>query len=68
MMKVFVIDRTDDYTYCDDYKAVVVAEDALHAEKYARLNIGQFRKAKLKVTEISLDTEQILSIENTGAQ
>lgn len=67
MMKVFVIDRTDDYTYCDDYKAVVVAEDALHAEKYARLNIVQFRKAKLKVTEISLDTEQILSIENTGA-
>lgn len=67
MMKVFVIDRTDDYTYCDDYKAVVVAEDALHAEKYARLNIDGFKKSKLKVTEISLDTERILSVENVGA-
>ena len=60
MMKVFVIDRTDDYTYCDDYKAVVVAEDA-------RLNIDGFKKSKLKVTEISLDTERILSVENVGA-
>lgn len=67
MMKVFVIDRTDDYTYCDDYKAVVVAEDALHAEKYARMNIDGFKKSKLKVTEISLDTERILSVENVGA-
>ena len=66
-MKVFVIDRTDKYSYCDNYKAVVVAEDVLHAERYARMNIYGFKKAKLKVTEISLDTEQILSIENTGA-
>ena len=67
MMKVFVIDRTDKYSYCDNYKAVVVAEDALHAEKYARMNIDGFKKPKLKVTEISLDTERILSVENVGA-
>lgn len=65
--KVFVIDRLDRYSYCDNYKSVVVAEDALHAEKYARMNIDGFKKAKLKVTEINLDSEQILSIENTGA-
>ena len=67
MMKVFVIDRTDKYSYCDNYKAVVVDEDALHAEKYARMNIDGFKKSKLKVTEISLDTERILSVENVGA-
>ena len=65
--KVFVIDRLDRYSYCDNYKAVVVAEDALHVEKYARMNIDGFKKAKLKVTEINLDSEQILSIENVGA-
>ena len=66
-MKVFVVDRMDRYSYCDNYKAVVVSEDALHAEKHARMNVYGSKKAKLKVTEISLDTEQILSIENTGA-
>ena len=65
-MKVFVIDRMDRYSYCDNYKAVIVAEDALHAEKYARMNINGFKKAKLKATEISLDSVQILSIENVG--
>ena len=67
-MKVFVINRTDRYSYCDDYKAVVVAEDELHAERYARWNIDDFKKAKLKVTEIDLEAgEQILSVENVGA-
>ena len=66
-MKVFVIDRMDKYSYCDNYKAVVIAEDALHAERCARMNIDGFKKAKLKVTEISLDSEQILSVENAGA-
>lgn len=66
-MKVFVIDRTDKYSYCDNYKAVVIAEDRLYAEKYARMNVYGFKKAKLKVTEINLDSEQILSVENVGA-
>lgn len=51
-MKVFVIDRTDRYSYCDNYKAVVLAEDELHAERLARWKIEGFKKAKLKVTEI----------------
>lgn len=66
-MKVFVIDRIDRYSYCDNYKAVVVAEDELHAERFARLHVYGFKKAKLKVTEINLDSEQILSVENVGS-
>ena len=27
--KVFVIDRLDRYSYCDNYKSVVVAKDAV---------------------------------------
>ena len=64
-MKVFVIDRKDRYSYCDNYKTVVVAEDELHAERLARIKVDGFKKAKLKVTEIDLEAgEQILSIEN----
>lgn len=67
-MKVFVIDRTDHYSYCDNHKAVVVSEDELHAERYARWKIDGFKKAKLKVTEVDLEAgEQILSVENVGA-
>lgn len=67
-MKVFVIDRTDRYSWCDNYKAVVVAEDELHSERYARWKIDGFKKAKLKVTEVDLNAgEQILSVENVGA-
>lgn len=67
-MKVFVIDRKDRYSYCDNYKTVVVAEDELHAERLARIKVGGFKKAKLTVTEIDLEAgEQILSIENVGA-
>ena len=66
-MKVFVIDRMDRYSYCDNYKAVVVAKDELHAERNARVNIYGFDKAKLMVTEVDLECEQILSVENMGA-
>ena len=66
-MKVFVIDRIDNYSYCDNYKAVIVAEDELHAERYARMKVGGFDKAKLMVTEVDLEWEQILSVENVGA-
>lgn len=66
-MDVFVIDRTDRYSWCDNYKAVVVAEDELHAERLARLKVSDWKKAKLKVTKVNLEEEQILSVENTGA-
>ena len=65
-MNVFVIHRTDNFSWCDDYKAVVVAKDKLHAERFARIHIDDFRKAKLEVTEVSLEEEQILSVENVG--
>ena len=66
-MKVFVIDRIDNYSYCDNYKAVIVAEDEFHAERYERKKVYGFDKAKLMVTEVDLEWEQILSVENVGA-
>lgn len=52
---MFIVERIEGITWCMDYKAVVISEDELHAERYARLNIDDFRKAKLKVTEVNLD-------------
>lgn len=67
-MKVFVIDRKGGVGWCENYKAVVVAEDARHEEKFARIKVGGFRKAELEVREIDLEAgEQILSVENMGA-
>lgn len=67
-MKVFVIDRKGGVGWCENYKAVVVAEDARHAEKFARIKVDGFRKAELEVKEVDLEAgEQILSVENTGA-
>lgn len=66
-MNVYVIDRMDKYSYCDDYKAVVVAQDELHAERLARLRCFDWKKAKLKVTQVDLDQEAILAKENVGA-
>lgn len=66
ILKVFVIETR--HLYCDNYKAVVVAEDELHAERLAKMKISGFDNVILKVTEIDLDSgEQILSVENTGA-
>ena len=45
----------------------VIAKDELHAERCARLNSDDFKKAKLEVTEINLDTEQCVLVANTGA-
>lgn len=47
-MKVFVINRKDCYSYRDNYKAVVVAEDELHAERLARIKIDGLRKQSCK--------------------
>ena len=66
-MKVFVINRKDNYSYCDNYKAVVIAEDQLHAERLARWKIEGFKKAILEVTEVNFEEEQIISVENVGA-
>ena len=50
-----------------DYSMVVIAEDELHAERCARLKSDDFKKAKLEVTEINLDTEQCVLVANIGA-
>ena len=66
-MKVFRVDKKDKISWCMDYSMVVIAEDELHAERRARLNSDDFKKAKLEVTEINLDTEQCVLVANTGA-
>ena len=66
-MKVFRVDKKDKISWCMDYSMVVIAKDELHAERCARLNSDDFKKAKLKVTEINLDTEQCVLVANIGA-
>ena len=66
-MKVFRVNKQDKISWCMDYSMVVIAKDELHAERCARLNSDDFKKAKLKVTEINLDTEQCVLVANTGA-
>ena len=66
-MKVFRVNKKDKISWCMDYSMVVIAKDKLHAERCARLNSDDFKKAKLKVTEINLDTEQCVLVANTGA-
>ena len=66
-MKVFRVDKKDKISWCMDYSMVVIAKDELHAERCARLNSNDFKKAKLEVTEINLDTEQCVLVANTGA-
>ena len=66
-MKVFRIDKKDKISWCMDYSMVVIAKDELHAERCARVNSDDFKKAKLEVTEINLDTEQCVLVANTGA-
>lgn len=65
-MKVFLVDRPA--KYIQDYAMVIIAEDALHAERKARLTSEDFQKCdKITVTEISTDKEQCVLIANTGA-
>ena len=66
-MKVFRVDKKDRNSWGMDYAMIVIAKDELHAERCARVNSDDFKKAKLEVTEINLDTEQCVLIANTGA-
>lgn len=65
MKKIFIIERIDPLSYCEDYKAVVVADDEEQAEEFARKNIEDFESAKLKVTVVDLNITQIITVENT---
>lgn len=66
-MKVFRVNKKDKISWCMDYSMVIIAKDKLHAERCARLNSDDFKKAKLEVIEINLDTEQCVLVANTGA-
>lgn len=66
-MRVFRVDKKDKISWCMDYSMIIIAKDELHAERCARLNSNDFKKAKLEVTEINLDTEQCVLVANTGA-
>lgn len=67
IMKVFLVERPAT-EYIQDYAMVIIAEDALHAERKARLESRDFKKCdEITVTEISTDKEQCVLIANTGA-
>lgn len=34
ILKVFMVERIEGITWCMDYKAVIIAEDELHAERF----------------------------------
>jgi len=65
-MMCFKVERTDKVNWVEDYAMIVIAEDKLHAERAARWKSSDFSKAKLKVTEINMEEEQIILVANTG--
>ena len=67
-MKVFLVERKEMVTWCQDYAMVVVAEDERHAERKARASSDDFKNSKnIEVTEIDTNEEQCVLIANTGA-
>jgi Mrp family chromosome partitioning ATPase len=66
-MKVFLVKRTDRVGYVEDFAMVVVAEDELTAERRARWSSNDFKKAKLSVLPVDLNTEAMILKANTGA-
>lgn len=66
-MKAFLVENKDKLSWCMDYAMVVIAEDMLHAERCARCNSDNFKKAKLSVTEIDMSYEHMVLKANTGA-
>jgi len=57
----------DNTKYCEDYAMVVIAKDELNAERKARIESEDFKKAKLKVTPCNMNNENVVLIANTGA-
>ena len=68
-MKVYLVNNKDTLTWVMDYAMVVVAEDELHAERCARCNSSDFKKAKLEVIEVDTSDceERVILTANTGA-
>ena len=64
-MKIFLLTRKA--SWCEDDAVVVIAKDALHAERLARWNSFNFKKEKdIKIKEFSLDEERVVLISNVG--
>ena len=67
-MNVYLVERKDYVNWCEDYAMVVVAEDKRHAERRARWESGSFKDSKdIKITEVSLEKEDVIIVANTGA-
>ena len=66
-MNLYLVSRTDKISYCEDMQSIVVAEDEMWAEKLARLDSDDFRKAKLSVKQIDLSKEGVYLTTNMGA-
>lgn len=67
-MKAFLVERTDEVNWCQDYAMVVVAEDKQYAEQMARCSSYDFKTCQnIVVTEIDTNKEQCVLIANTGA-
>lgn len=66
-MNCFKVERTDKISWVEDFAMVVIALDPLHAERLARQSSPNFKKAKLKVTEVNMEQEQVILIANSGA-
>lgn len=68
MNTYLIVREYGDYSWGDNYEAVVIAEDKLHAEEYARLNVTGWKNAKLRTPiEIEMDKEQVILVENVRA-
>lgn len=66
-MKIFIIERKLTSNFYQYYRVVVLAEDAEHAERKARLSNDDFRKDKnLNIIEVDMDKEQVLVMETRG--
>jgi len=70
-MKCYLVQRSSQtLDWCQDRAMVVIAEDVLHAERCARVNSANFRKVKLSdlsITEVDMNREHVVLIDNVGA-
>lgn len=66
-MNCYLVERIENIRWVEDYAMVVIAEDEIHAERKARIESEDFKKAKLKVTKIDMDKEDVILIANKGA-
>ena len=64
-LKTYLVKRVCNISWCEDHSCVVMAYNELEAEREARVHSDDFRKAKLKITEIK--EFGVVLFANTGA-